>query len=238
MPCSVSRSPISLGCDLGSAFAQVGVGPVGSRGADGEPQPQRAFSPKRMLKGLEGLGVETTIAMHLGVVLHQIARTPGTKCFLIANGGQGKLTLESRLHTMQIDERKNRASGATLHVGRPAAPDFSVCHRAAPGCVVPGFVLTHRKNVDMTVQDQVLSRCRRLEARHDIRELGLWIDDSIVKWLRIQGGADMSHRLASVTRRVGALGLNEPRQKVDQQLSISRYPAKKLLLVLVHWRYL
>src|SRR5262245_24171007 len=110
----------------------MGIGTVCPRRAHADLQPERPLFAKADAEGARRLAIEERIAVHLRMVLHEVARTVGPEGFLVGDGGQRQLAAELLRETIEIDVSENRGGGAGLHVGDATAIDLAVHHLPAP----------------------------------------------------------------------------------------------------------
>ena len=218
--------------DLGGACRRVRVGAVRAGRPHRELEPQRALLAEAHAERARRLAVEERVAVHLRVVLHEIAGAVGAERFLVGNGREGETPFEAVLDPRQIDVGPDRRRGAAFHVGGAAAVDFPIDELAAPGVLRPSeAVVGNGKHVDVAIEHKMLAGLAGREGRDDVRHLGVGRDDAIVESARSELAGDEVGCRARVARWVGAPAAHEGSQECDQRVAILVDPDLQLLAI-------
>ncbi len=215
---------------LAGAFAGVRIGAVRAARFDRELQPQEPFLAEAQGVRTGRLAVQAAIAVHFGVMLHQVARAVRPEGLLVRHAGQRQLALELVLDAVEVAVGEDRGGRPALHVGRAAAVDVAVGDLSRPGAVLPARLVGHRKHVDMAVQHQVLPGLRRIEACHDVRHDLVRGDHAVLQLLAVEESADVGHGFQRIARWVGRLGADEVAEKADQLVLVLVDPGEQLIL--------
>ncbi len=170
-------------------------------------------------------------------MLHQIARPPWAKGFLIRNGGQRELALQLIADAVKIGKCEDRSGSAAFHVRHPAPPDFVIHDGPTPRAAIgPSLVLTDRETVDVPIEYEMFTRPSTFKTGNDIGKCRIRVNDAIGNIGGIQKRRNMSGRLPRISGRVRAFCLYELTEKGDEPIVVAVDPIHELTLGVVHKR--
>ncbi len=231
--------PLELGGQrhdrLVGALARVRVGAVGTGCQHRELDPQRPLLAEAHAERTRRLAVQERVAVHLRVVLHQIAGAIGAERLLVRDRGQGQFAFQAVLDAAEVDVGEDRGRGAALHVGDATTIDPAVDQLTAPRVFGPAkAVVGDREHVDVAIEHEVAAGRAAVETGDDVGHFRVWRDDPASKAATLEIGGQEGRHGARIAWRVGALVAHELAQERDELIAVLLDPVEQLLAVLAH----
>ena len=204
------------------------------RDLDDEAQRTLLAEPDRA--GRRWFTVQHAIAAKLvGKRVDQPLGPPGTAGLLVRDAGQCQLALQLVVKSVEVDVSPHRRRRAALHIDNTTAVNFAISDGATPGIARPGVGRTGGEDIDVAIENEVLTLAAAIERADNVGPIGLGaavFDRSV---LRPQAVVEESGGTLGIARGIGARLRHEVGQKFHDQIAIAIDPGKQCIPM---WRHL